>query len=92
MKRRGAERPQSGFRDIHMPSNTGAGIILAGISTILGFALIWHIWWLAGLSLAGLIGGAILHSFNYKRDFHIPAATVAAVEDARTRQLAAAGA
>jgi cytochrome o ubiquinol oxidase subunit 1 len=89
MKHRGAQRPASGFRDIHMPSNTGAGVILAGISLVIGFALVWHIWWLAGLGFVGLIATAIGHTFNYKRDFHIPAATVIATEDARTRQLAA---
>ena len=92
MKDHGAKRPVSGFKDIHMPSSTGAGIILAGISLVLGFAMVWHIWWLAGLSFVALIGGAIAHTFNYKRDFYIPAATVAATEDARTRQLAEAGA
>jgi cytochrome o ubiquinol oxidase subunit 1 len=92
MKRRGHGRPVSGFRDIHMPSNTGAGIILAGISLVMGFALVWHIWWLVVASFVALIGAAIVHTFNYKRDFDIPAATVAAVEDARTRQLAATGA
>ncbi|EIZ78502.1 cytochrome-c oxidase [Novosphingobium sp. Rr 2-17] len=89
MQKRGAQRPVDGFKDIHMPSNTGAGVILAGISALMGFALIWHIFWLAGLAFIALIGTAIIHTFNYKRDFHIPAATVAAVEDARTRQLAA---
>ncbi|MGK9797788.1 MetQ/NlpA family ABC transporter substrate-binding protein, partial [Salmonella enterica subsp. enterica] len=44
MKDRGYERPQKGFLPIHMPKNTGAGIILAGLSTVLGFALIWHMW------------------------------------------------
>src|ERR1700761_7955613 len=43
MKSRGAERPLTGFKDIHMPRSTGAGVILAGISTLIGFALIWHI-------------------------------------------------
>jgi len=92
MKQRGIARPLEGFRPIHMPSNTGAGIILAGISLVMGFALVWHIWWLAGLSFAGLIVTAIGHTFNYKRDFDIPAETVARTEAERTRQLAAAGA
>ena len=56
----------------------------------LGFAMVWHIWWLVALSFAATIVGAIYHTFNYKRDFDIPAATVTAVEDARTRQLAGA--
>ncbi|MCC6827530.1 MAG: cytochrome o ubiquinol oxidase subunit I [Novosphingobium sp.] len=89
MKRTGAPRPADGFRAIHMPRNTGAGIILAGISTVCGFALIWHIWWLAIASFAALLITAIAHTFNYARDFHIPADVVAETEARRARQLAA---
>ncbi|PZO88791.1 MAG: cytochrome o ubiquinol oxidase subunit I [Sphingomonas sanxanigenens] len=89
MKQLGVKRPTEGFRPIHMPRGTGAGVILAGISLVLGFALIWHIWWLVGLSFVGLIATAIGHTFNYKRDFHIPAETVLATEAERTRLLAA---
>jgi len=92
MKGAGVAHPADGYKDIHMPANTGAGIILAGISTVCGFALVWHIWWLAGASFLGLIATAIIHTFNYSRDFHIPAAEVAATEAARMRQLSAAGA
>jgi cytochrome o ubiquinol oxidase subunit 1 len=87
MKRAGVGRPLDGFRPIHMPSNTGAGVVLAGISTLLGFALIWHIWWLVGISFVALLVSAIAHTFNYKRDYHIPAEDVAAVEAQRTAQL-----
>ncbi|QHL90790.1 cytochrome o ubiquinol oxidase subunit I [Sphingomonas changnyeongensis] len=92
MKAAGAQHPVTGFKDIHMPANTGAGVILAGISTVCGFALVWHIWWLAGFSLVALIGTAIAHTFNYRRDYHIPAAEVAATEAWRTRQPVTAGA
>ncbi|AUH66643.1 cytochrome o ubiquinol oxidase subunit I [Paracoccus zhejiangensis] len=91
MKDHGYQRPLSNFKPIHMPRNTGAGIILAGISTALGFALVWHIWWLAAVSFLALILASILHTFNYNRDFHIPAATVTATEDARSRALGQAG-
>ncbi|MBJ7500747.1 MAG: cbb3-type cytochrome c oxidase subunit I, partial [Sphingopyxis sp.] len=90
MKSRGHQRPVDGYRDIRMPSNTGTGMILSGFCLVMGFALVWHIWWLVALSFAATIVGAIHHTFNYKRDFDIPAATVTAVEDARTRQLAGA--
>ncbi len=90
MKRNGHERVLSGFRPIHMPSNTAAGVILAALSTLCGFALVWHIWWLAAATLLAVIAAAIAHTFNYHRDFHIPAETVAATEAARTRALAAA--
>ena len=87
MKKRGYARPLEGFRPIHMPSNTGTGIILAGISTALGFALIWHIWWLAAVSFIGLLVVAIGHTFNYNRDFHIPVDEVVRTESERTRLL-----
>lgn len=92
MKARGYERPLGGFRAIHMPANTGAGFILSALSLIVGFALIWYIWWLAAAGFAALIGYAIFDTFNYKRDYYIPAETVQATEDARTQALAAAAA
>jgi len=91
MKKRGYRRPLTGYRPIHMPKNTGAGVILAGISLVLGFALIWHIWWLVAVSFVGLIATAIAHTFNYNRDYYIPAEEVTRTEEERTRALAAAG-
>jgi cytochrome o ubiquinol oxidase subunit 1 len=88
MKQRNYKRPAEGFMAIHMPKNTGAGIILAGISTVLGFALIWHMWLLAGISFAALLIVTIVHTFNYKRDYYIPAEDVLRVETERTRLLA----
>jgi len=87
MKQRGYERPTTGFIPIHMPANTGAGVVLAGISTALGFALIWHIWWLAVVAFVALIASVIVHTFNFKRDYYIPAEEVVRVEDARTEAL-----
>jgi cytochrome o ubiquinol oxidase subunit 1 len=88
MKKRGYERPLQGFRPIHMPKNTWAGIVLAGLSTVFGFAMIWHMWPLAVLSFVLLIGTAIFHTFNYKRDYHIDADEVIRTEGLRTRILA----
>ncbi|MFW2851660.1 cytochrome o ubiquinol oxidase subunit I [Sphingomonas sp. TX0543] len=90
MKQQKAFAPEQGWMDIHMPRNTGAGVILAGLSAAAGFGMIWHIWWLAGLGMLGVIGYAIFHSFNYDRDYYIPASEVAATETARLHVLAAA--
>ncbi|SDA36474.1 cytochrome o ubiquinol oxidase subunit I [Sphingomonas sp. NFR15] len=89
MQERGAVRPTSGFKAIHMPRSTWAGIVLAGLSVALGVAMIWYVWWLAIASFVALLGVAIFHTFNYKRDYHIPAEDVTRVENERTRQLAA---
>ncbi|HWZ48542.1 MAG TPA: cytochrome o ubiquinol oxidase subunit I [Herbaspirillum sp.] len=88
MKQHGYKRPQDGFMPIHMPKNTGAGIILAGLSTAMGFGLIWHMWLLAGVSFAALLIVAIGHTFNYKRDYYIPVDEVIRTEADRTLLLA----
>lgn len=89
MKDRNAQRPVTGFKPIHMPRNTGAGVILSALALVLGFAMVWYIWWLAALSAVGLLAVGILHTFNYNRDYYIPADEVARTEDARTSLLAA---
>ena len=88
MKNRGYKKPVDGYRDIHMPSNTGAGIILAGLSVACAVGLIWYMWWLAAISFVGIIGYAIFHTFNYKRDYYIPASEVTETE-AKARALTA---
>ena len=87
MKKRGYRRPLGGFKPIHMPRNTGAGVIIAALATVGGFALIWYIWWLAALSFVGVIATVVIHSFNYDRDFHIPAEAVLREEDSRSQLL-----
>jgi cytochrome o ubiquinol oxidase subunit 1 len=91
MKKRGYERPTDGFRPIHMPSNTGTGVILAGLSVAFSVGMIWYMWWLAGFSFVAILAVAIGHTFNYKRDFHIPVEDVIRTEGARTSLLAAQG-
>ena len=88
MKKRGYVRPVDGFKPIHMPKNTGTGIILAACATAFGVGMIWWMWWLVVLSFVALLAIAIGHTFNYVRDFHIAREEVVAAENARTRLLA----
>jgi cytochrome o ubiquinol oxidase subunit 1 len=88
MKKRGCERPTSGYNPIHMPKGTDAGVILAGLAVIVGVSMIWYVWWLAAVAFVSMIGFAIAHTFNYKRDFYIPVEEVVRTEDERTRLLA----
>jgi len=87
MKDRHYQRPVKGFRPIHMPRNTGAGVILSVLAAAFGFAMIWYMWWLAVLSFVGLVVVAIGHTFNYKRDYFIQPDEIARIEDERTRLL-----
>lgn len=87
MKRRNYKRPLKGFVAIHMPKNTAAGFIIAAISAAVGFALIWHMWAIAAVSFVAMMIAIIVHTFNYKRDYYIPADEVVRTEAARTQQL-----
>ena len=87
MKKQGYVRPQKGFIAIHMPKNTAAGFVIAALSGLVGFALIWQMWLVAGLSFVVMMAAIIIHTFNYKRDYYIPANEVVHTEDAHTRLL-----
>jgi len=88
MKSNKYQRPTDGFVAIHMPKNTGAGVIIAGLSAALGFALIWQMWLPAGVAFIAMMAAIITHTFNYNRDYYIPADEVARTEAERTRLLA----
>ena len=53
----------------------------------MGFAMIWHVWWLAIAGLLATVAWAIRNSFDLDRDYHIPADVVDATERARTAEL-----
>lgn len=87
MKANGYQRPIGSFTRIHMPKNTAAGFIISAMCGAMGFFLVWHMWLLAGVTFFAIIVVSINHTFNYKRDFYIPAEEVARTEEARTRLL-----
>ncbi|MEX1666965.1 cytochrome o ubiquinol oxidase subunit I [Zhongshania arctica] len=80
MKANGFVRPTDGFVPIHMPKNTAAGVVISGISGVLGFALIWHMWLIGGIAFIALMTAIIVHTFNYKRDYYIPVEEVEKAE------------
>ena len=75
------------YRDIHMPRNTPAGFVLGGLSFVLGFGLIWHIWWLVVLSTLATLVTVIVRAMNDDVDYYVPAAEVQQIEEARFKQL-----
>jgi cytochrome o ubiquinol oxidase subunit 1 len=85
MKKHGYKRPVDGFTPIHMPKNTSAGIIIAGLSGAIGFALVWHMWLIAALAFVTVLAAIVIHTFNYHRDYFISAAEVVKTEAKRTR-------
>jgi cytochrome o ubiquinol oxidase subunit 1 len=89
MKRNNYVRPLQGFIAIHMPSNTGAGFVIAVLSALFGFAMIWRMWLPAAVALLATLIAVIVHTFNYDRDHHLSADEVLRVEQRRTLMLSA---
>lgn len=91
MKEEGAAHPAPDqYKDIEMPRNTPHGLIIGGLAFAFGFAMIWHIWWLAVLTALGMLGTVIARSMEDDIHYVIPAAEVERIENERYRQLAAA--
>ncbi|CEJ96344.1 Cytochrome O ubiquinol oxidase subunit I (EC 1.10.3.-) [Caballeronia glathei] len=80
---------QASYRDIHMPSNTSAGLFVGMFSLVLGFAGVWHIWWLAIAALVAIAVTVIGYSFRNNDGHYIDASAVRKIEDKRAHALAA---
>jgi cytochrome o ubiquinol oxidase subunit I len=91
MKKRGvAYRRPERYDNIDMPKNTRAGVVLGGLTFLLGFAMVWHIWWIA---IAGALGVCIVlvaRSFDEDTEYRLHASDVEKVENERYRTLAVA--
>jgi cytochrome o ubiquinol oxidase subunit 1 len=68
------------YEDIKMPKNTSVGLFIAGFAFAFGFAMIWHIWWLALCGVVAIIASVIIRSFNEDIEYTITAAEVAEIE------------
>jgi cytochrome o ubiquinol oxidase subunit I len=80
------------YADIELPRNSATGFVCAFFATFLGFAMIWHIWWLAALSFAGAFATFVAFAWRDRTEYRIPANEVARIdrENRRVRRAALA--
>jgi len=83
MKRTGQHAVAPLYQDIEMPRNTPIGFITAFFAVMLGFAGIWHIWWMAVLGLVAAVITSVVFGWSENREQDIPAAEIALMERAR---------
>jgi cytochrome o ubiquinol oxidase subunit 1 len=90
LKARGAvpQPADGGYGPIHVPKNTAAGLVMAAFGLALGFALVWHIWWLAIAGLLGMIATFIRRSFDEDTGVVVTAEEVGRTENLRLQLLA----
>jgi cytochrome o ubiquinol oxidase subunit I len=68
------------FGELHLPRNTPVGVTLALFAVVLGFALVWHIDWLAAVALICAVAVALREFWKTDREDFISAEQVAAFE------------
>jgi cytochrome o ubiquinol oxidase subunit I len=91
MKARGvAYRRPDRYEDIHMPKNTGAGAILGGLAFALGFAVVWHIWWLVVACALAVWAVVVVRMYDDHAEYRLPAAEVQKIEEQRYQALESA--
>lgn len=64
------------YKDIYLPKNSPMGMYIGAAAFIFGFALIWHMWWMAALGFLAIITLMIIRSFDEDTEERIPAAEV----------------
>jgi len=74
--------PTPAYESIEMPKNSAIGFVSAFFAVVVGFAMIWHIWWLASFGLLGAFVTLLAFAFRRHTEFAVPAEQIARFERA----------
>ena len=82
--RQGAAEPEAAeaAEAVELPRNSMAGFVTAFFAVLLGFATIWHIWWLAIGGLAGAVAVILVHAWRTETAQAVPDRALRAYEAA----------
>jgi cytochrome o ubiquinol oxidase subunit 1 len=83
MKRTGRASIEPVYENIEMPRNSPTGFITAFFAVVTGFALIWHIWWMAILGVLPAAVTVLVFGWSDDREREISANEIARMERAR---------
>jgi cytochrome o ubiquinol oxidase subunit 1 len=77
-RRRASQPPQPReYKPIDLPKNSPTGFITAFFAVVTGFALIWHIWWIAGLGVLGAFVTLLVFAFRREEEIEVAATEIA---------------
>ncbi|MEN3285717.1 MAG: cytochrome o ubiquinol oxidase subunit [Bradyrhizobium sp.] len=68
------------YIDIEMPKNSPTGFVAAFFAAVMGFALIWHIWWMVILGIIGSFATFVAFAWRDHDEYVIPAAEVERID------------
>ena len=83
------DRPAPEYQPIEMPKNSATGFVTAFFAVVTGFALIWHIWWMAGLGVFGAFVTILVFAFRDEEEIEIPAEELAQFDRSHQAEVAA---
>jgi len=70
------------YQAIELPRNSPTGFVCAFFATVMGFALIWHIWWMVALGGIGAFATFVVFAWRDHDEYVVPAAEVARIDRA----------
>jgi cytochrome o ubiquinol oxidase subunit I len=72
-------RQEPEYEAIEMPRNSPTGFVTAFFATVMGFSMIWHIWWLVALGFVGAFATFVVFAWRDVDEYQVPAAEVARI-------------
>ena len=78
-----SDRPD--YEHFEMPHNSPTGFTVAFFSSVLGFALIWHIWWLVVLGILGAWATFVVFAWRDEPEYDVSAEEAKRIDDERRR-------
>jgi cytochrome o ubiquinol oxidase subunit 1 len=76
------------YTSIEMPTRSATGFINAFFAVVIGFAMIWHIWWMAGLGVLGALATVLAFAFRDSEEIEVPAEQLAQFDRGRPIEVA----
>jgi len=70
------------YHAIEMPKNSPTGFVCAFFATIMGFAMIWHIWWLVGVGAIGAFATFVVFAWRDEDEYVVSAKEVERIDRA----------
>ena len=78
-------RDEPEYHGIEVPRSSPTGFICAFFATLVGFALVWHIWWMVAAGLVGAFATFVVFAWRDRTEETIPAGEVARIDRANRR-------
>jgi len=76
------------YRSVEVPTNSATGFINAFFAVLIGFAMIWHIWWMAALGALGALATVLAFAFREADEVEIKAEQMAEFDRAHPVEVA----